>query len=518
MNNKKFLSTLLVGLLCLAILSGCSETTAANQEAPSVPQGNSSALVSTSPGNPSDSESGDSLIQTVSFEASTDDYYFDWKTGSYTTINLANGSNTITKSGIYELTGTLNDGGITVNIDKSVDKGTVFLVLNNANIGSASGTPINIIEAKKVVLILENGTTNTVTQGSITTSDESFPSAAIFSKADMTITGGGILNVTTEYNDGITGKDDLVITDGTINIQSAGDGIVGKDLLAIEKATVQITAGKDGMRSTNSADEGKGNIVIAGGSLTINATNDAIQSEKVLQIGGGTFDLTSCGGYPGKSIKTGDDFGSFAPAAQMDTTSSESLKGIKAGMEINISNGSFTISAYEDAIHSNGDVTISGASFSINAGDDGIHADNTVTIKGGDIQIANCYEGIEGTNITVSNGKINVISSDDGLNVSANTGTMTISGGEISIESGGDAIDSNGNLTVTGGKLTINTSTISQGNDALDYDRALTFTGGTITDQNGNAIDPTIRTGPGGGMGGGMGGGRGNRIKPPGSN
>ena len=48
------------------------------------------------------------------------------------------------------------------------------------------------------------------------TEDE--PNAAIFSKADLTIYGGGSLTVTGNFNDGIASKDGLIIASGTIAV------------------------------------------------------------------------------------------------------------------------------------------------------------------------------------------------------------------------------------------------------------------------------------------------------------
>lgn len=49
-------------------------------------------------------------------------------------------------------------------------------------------------------------------------------------------------------------------------------------------------------------------------------------------------------------------------------------------------------------------------------GDDGIHADAEVFIKNGTILIPKCYEGIEGANITIDGGTIDLTASDDGIN------------------------------------------------------------------------------------------------------
>lgn len=53
--------------------------------------------------------------------------------------------------------------------------------------------------------------------------------AAIFSRADLTLNGKGMLNVTGKLKCGIASKDDLVICGLTLNVTSAGRAIEGKD-------------------------------------------------------------------------------------------------------------------------------------------------------------------------------------------------------------------------------------------------------------------------------------------------
>lgn len=557
----KVQSILMAGVLTALLLSGCSGVGAAS----------SGASAEQTAGQSTGAVTGTSAVQNVSFATVADDYFFDWSAQSYTEIDLAQGDVTLTKSGVYVLAGSLTDGSVTVNVDKNADEGTVYLVLNGASLNSESGTPLWIAEAKKVCLLLEAGTENTVTQGAITTTDTEFPSAAVFSKADMTITGSGALTVTTQYNDGITSKDDLLITGGTLRVTAVGDGIVGKDLLAVETADITIDAGKDGMRATNATDEGKGNVILAGGTFAVTAANDAIQAEKTLQIDGGTFSLQTGGGYAG-SIKTSETMGGFGggrggdlagvppanigngeaptgtppadpaegtategtppeppsgtgePASaegqmpdvqqtveqeddvETQTAESDSKKALKAGGNLIVNGGSFTLSAYEDAVHANGNVTIADGTFAIQAGDDAVHADASVVISGGTLNIQNSFEGVEGANVTLAGGTVNIVSDDDGVNVNSQTGVLTMDGGAVSVKAGGDGVDSNGNLVINGGTLTIDTSLIGSGNNALDYDGTYSGTGGTVLDENGSAIDPSVRTGPGGG-GGGKGGG-----------
>lgn len=491
-NRRKILWASLPFVLSASILTACT----APKTGSSALNGSASTLAGTAtPGTTTagtttnkTGQVGTGNLQAVNVKYDSEDYYFNWKSGSYQTINLENGSSTISKSGIYEITGTLREGSLVVDIDKTADKGAVYLVLNNAGISSTKSAPILVKGAKKVVLILENGTTNTLYQGSgVTVDKDGDPSAALFSKADLTITGSGTLKVTSDFNDGITGKDELKITDGIILIQSKADGIVGKDLLAVEKGNITINAGKDGMRSTNETDAGMGNIVIKDGSFNITANNDAMQAYGILETDGGRYNISTGGGYPGKSLKTNMDGpgmmggrpGQVIQKSQTANSDTESRKGLKANGGILLINGTFNLSTNDDSIHSDGDILINGGTINLQAGDDGIHSETTVTINGGSLNIKDSYEGIEGKNITLNNGKISLTSSDDSFNVNNSSGLLTINGGEVSLNAGGDGLDSNGSVKMTGGIVTVDGPTANN-NGAIDYDGKFTITGGTV--------------------------------------
>ncbi len=520
---KKYLA--IITAVTMLTLVGCATTneadTSADTTGQTTPQTNTQTKVEDL-----------SVNQSVSTEALTfpsEDYTKDLGES----VTFSDGEEIlITKSGTYEFTGDYTESTITVNVNKDIDDGIVYLVLNNANIESEAGTPINIIEAKDVIIVLDGE--NSVTQGEINTTDTEFPSSAIYSKADTVITGDGSLSVTTLYQDGINSRDDLIIDGGSITVNAVEDGIVGKDLLAISEATITIDAGKDGLKSSNDEDLDKGNIVITSGDFHITAENDAISSENILQIDGGEFELASGGGYAG-IIKTpssggmGGGRGGFNPNTNTfddesdDVTLDESMKALKATNNVIISGGTFNISAYEDAVHSDGDVTINGGEISINTGDDGVHANDTVNITNGTINIENCFEGIEGIVVNISGGDISINADDDGINASSSTGGVIISGGNIDVSfgQGGDGIDSNGTYTQTGGDIVITATGSSDAMNApLDVDGTVTMSGGTIVDENGNAVEAT---GHGGGMRpsgnqGGMGGMRpsGNGAMPEG--
>ena len=68
-------------------------------------------------------------------------------------------------------------------------------------------------------------------------------------------------------NDGITGKDGLVIEGGTITVTAADDGIRGKDYLVVNDGTIAVTAQGDGLKSDNEQDSEEGYVAVNGGNV-----------------------------------------------------------------------------------------------------------------------------------------------------------------------------------------------------------------------------------------------------------
>lgn len=186
---------------------------------------------------------------------------------------------TITASGSYEITGTLNDGQIRVSIaDETVDAETVKLYLNGASITGVSDAAIYIVNAENTSLNLVSGTENYLYDG--TTYTET--TAVIYAKDDMTIKGDGALTITAATQHGIHCNNDLKINGGDIRIDTElEDAMRGKTSVEINGGSLNINSEGDGIKST------QGDVFITGGVTEIKAGNDAVQGETSLTISGG---------------------------------------------------------------------------------------------------------------------------------------------------------------------------------------------------------------------------------------
>lgn len=517
-------------LLALLLLSGCAPERGAGESPLVEPTGSTAALTDEDDGGTlTVTEVGDYTVEytakdtdaSVASGARTirldgDRILFD---GTASLATVSGSTITITAGGTYVVSGTLNNGQILIN--EPGDE-TVRLVLNGANITCSTSAPIYILEAKKVVLVLAEGTENIVsdsaeyTQINATTGE---PNAAIFSKADLSITGTGALTVNANYNNGINSKDKLKITAGTVTVTAAGNGIKGKDCVAIAGGVIDVTAERDGIKSTNGEEVDAGFVRIDGGAITVTAGQDGIQAETGMVLAGGTVTVSSGGGSVNAST-TSDDWGHWgsgggfpggsSTASSGDTTSA---KGLKASLDMTITGGALTVDSSDDALHSNGSLTIAGGTVSLTSGDDGVHADNALTICGGEIAVSKAYEGLEALAITIAGGITRVTASDDGINAAGGNDGSSINGrpgqnpfastegakveitdGYLLLNAGGDGLDSNADITMTGGTVLVYGPTNS-GNGAIDFASGFTMSGGTLVAAGSSGMAESITGG-----------------------
>lgn len=459
----------LMGLVLLATLAACSddlstETGATEEE---IPENVDDATTS----NAGDHESDD-------------DYVWDASTvttlvlnGTSITVNgtgaTASGSKvTITSAGNYSISGALTNGQVVVDTD---DAETVRLILNGVNIANASSSPIYVLDAKKVIVVLTEATENFLTDAASYTfaTGEDEPNAALFSTANLTVFGTGSLAIDANYNDGIASKDGLIIKSGTINIDAKDDGIRGKDYLIVRDGQLTVTSGGDGLKSDNEEDATLGYILVDKGSFDLTTAGDGLDAVTDVLISDGEFTIISGGGS----------------SATMTTSSA---KGIKGAVDVVIDAGEFSINSADDALHANNSVSVNGGTFSIATKDDAIHADNQLLVHGGTINITKSYEGLESAAITIAAGEIHLIASDDGINGSDGTTTsggpgggssgsakLTITGGYTYVNATGDGVDVNGSIAMTDGVLIVNGPTANN-NAPLDYDGTFVISGGFV--------------------------------------
>ncbi len=246
--------------------------------------------------------------------------------GSYT---QSGNTYTITAAGTYTLTGLLEEGSIVVNAG-SDDK--VNLDLNDVKITNSSTSPITVLIADKVKIKSIEGTYNEIVDSREPKTDDdedSTVNAAIFSKADLDLTGKGTLVVSSTYNNGIQSKDSISVKNVTLKITAANNALRGNDSVEIESGEITLIAkGGDGIKTSNSDVSSKGNqrgiVTISGGNLDIYACCDGIDAayDAVITTEGSINIYTGkYSEYTEGKIENGTDFYIVVPSSVYTSTS-----------------------------------------------------------------------------------------------------------------------------------------------------------------------------------------------------
>ena len=369
-------------------------------------------------------------------------------------VSVENGTITITSGGTYRLSGEYS-GQVKIEAAKT---DTVRLVLDNAKITNSTGAAINVVSAAEAIIYTAAGTTNTVAdEANYTATGDDDPDAAIYSTANLTLTGEGSLSVKGAYEEGIHTTGGLVIASGTLEVNAANTGIKGKDYVDITGGIVNVTAAQDGIKSTNTDDESLGFTRLSAGSVTISAGDDGLKAPHTLEISGGTLNIE------------------------------KSNEGIEA-QYINILDGDVTVNSTDDGINASLKDSSSDTSSDTTSGT-ATTGQQTQQNQNGQTQQAPAGGGAAPGGSQGSTGQNQNMPQPpaDGAMPGGGGGTfevvdaaINISGGTVTVNAEGDGIDSNGTATFSGGTVTVN-GPAAGGNNALDSNGDLLLNGGTVT-------------------------------------
>lgn len=200
---------------------------------------------------------------------------------------VKNGKNyKIVKAGVYKITGIMNDGQIQVEV---ADTDRVTLLLDNFDGSCSDSAVIYVINADRVYIDLEKGSVNNLTDGSayvFADPLETKPNACIYASDDLTIKGGGRLNVYANYNNGIATKNDLEIKNGNITVSAVNNALKGNNSVTIMgDADVTINNAEDAIKTENIDRTDKGFIeIIDQAKVVITCSDDALQATQRITI------------------------------------------------------------------------------------------------------------------------------------------------------------------------------------------------------------------------------------------
>ena len=276
---------------------------------------------------------------------------------SATSIAVESGQDvSITKEGVYVLSGTATNATISVDVDSNAK---VQLVLDNLTLENETKPAIYVLSADKVFVTTAQGSTNKLTTSETFAADgENNVDGVIFSKDDLVLNGQGTLAISSSDN-GVVSKDDLKVTGGTYSMACNGDALQANEGVYVADGNLELVASSDGI-------QGDARVQIDGGTITISGA-EGIESTYV-QINQGKV-----------SISASDD---GINATQKSETSTDTPTIEIAGGEVAVEMGS----GDTDALDANGNIVVSGGTINITA-QSAFDYDGTAEFTGGTIYV-----------------------------------------------------------------------------------------------------------------------------------
>jgi hypothetical protein len=317
----------------------------------------------------------------------------------------------IRRPGEYTIRGNLNNGAITVGYNENFPGGAVTLILDGVNITSPEGPAIRASTRVDALNIRNaSGKTNTLRDTRAARPDqhegpdgpdggeddvENTRNAALFSRAPLTITGSGTLNLHGGFAHGIHARGTTLELNGArVNVVAAhANGFRSRRTMTIRNSTVNITANNKGLRAAGAQ---HGNINIRDGSkITINSGGDSIHADVNINILGNNTNVTAtvAGGWKTGACLLGN-----------------SRTAVRASNDIRVDGATLVLDSAQHGINTSETLNFSGAKVTIHANERGMRGRHGITLRNTDTRIEISRVGIHGgpvvgrSHITISGG------------------------------------------------------------------------------------------------------------------
>jgi hypothetical protein len=337
---------------------------------------------------------------------------------------------TSTTAGVnYVLSGSSTEGSF--KMASGDDNKKFELTLAGLSLNNSDGPAINIQAGKRVYVVLKDGTTNHLSDGTSYASSTEDQKGTLFSEGQLLFSGKGSLTVSANTKAGIASDDYILIRPNTNIYVNAtqGNGIKSNDGIDIRGGVINVAVSgvaAKGLSTDGYYTQSGGRVtaITTGGAEYDSEENDVsgsagLKADSVITINGGKL-LTKSSGAGGKGISSD----------QAIVINDGTVKVVTSGK-------TYTYSS------------------SLDSKPKGIKADGNLQINGGAIMVkASGGEGAEGIEAK---------------------GTMAITGGTTEVYAYDDAFNSAYDLTVSGGYV----YAFSVNNDGIDSNRNLYFKGGT---------------------------------------
>ena len=436
---------------CLALLSCAKDPV----EIPSIEEntvaGDDSAGASIQTDNPEDYLSNSTFDRTVTITWNGSSATVTGTTDDFT-VHIDGAGVTISNNGdeavIYHLSGTSASGFFKLYGTRKQE-----LLLNGLNLTNPEGAAINVQSHKRTFVVLQG--TNTLADGAsyTQTPDDEDEKAAFFSEGQLVFSGDGSLTVNATGKGGITSDDYVRFLDApVVNVtSSAGHGVRGKEAIIVSDGTLDVNVSGTGKKGFSSDTL----VYFGGGVTTIRTTGSAgdvdgeltgvagIKADLRFEMVDGVLDITSTG--TGAKGISGDNVAYFKGG-----TVTVNVTGANYGSS---SSGGFGPGGFGPGGFGPG----GGRPGENSQGSDnsvaskGIKFDGNLYISGGKVTVKSAkHEAIEAKGVIhITGGEVYCVASDDSIN---SGGDMTLSGGAVFAQStGNDGLDANGNLYIKDG-------------------------------------------------------------------
>lgn len=193
--------------------------------------------------------------------------------------SMKDGALLIAKPGTYCLSGHL-EGSILVDVSQDE---SVHLVLDGVEVYTSGGAALYVKSGFKVVVTAKEGSRNVFCDTPYYNQQEEADSC-IYSVADLTFNGKGATDIWGYYKDAVASKGVIKVVEGTYAVRAKDDGIRGRDGVVIIGGVLDIQAEGCGIKSTHSTNEKKGYVTISGGELSVLSGEHAVSAVQSLQI------------------------------------------------------------------------------------------------------------------------------------------------------------------------------------------------------------------------------------------
>lgn len=382
----------------------------------------------------------------------------------------------LSQGGTYLLSGTLEDAQLVLDAPAGE---TVRLVLRGVNMHFEHGPVILSKGTGTVVLVLEDGTENTITDGRtyLYTTAAAGQEAVVSTGGDLLITGEGSLSVQAAHNDAVCSRGTLCMAGGNVTVTAWRNGFIGEKSLTVSGGRLSATCGDTGL-SASGKKTGSGELTISGGVVTLFTGGNGAAASGVLSVTGGETLVVSGGGSENRSYGEGsENWGVWGGLPQQTPQQDEEAgsperevpvaagaHGLTSGKTVNLSGGALTLDCSDAAVHSDGMLLLSGSTVTVSGGDTAFAAQGKLTLSAGNVTVLTARRGITAGDMTVSGGSLSISAVEQGLVLSDDIQSeeavsapdvrrLTVTDGLLSLRCGGNAAEIAGSLFQSGGTL-----------------------------------------------------------------